>query len=102
MWQFLRRKLWTYEIATFIHQLEEQVVDLKAYHSSMAHQINTIDGRLRVQNEALGKILAQLQPMLGKSEFDPAREAESDRLAEETIKRLEAEDWARRHTEGKC
>ena len=62
--------------------------------------------------QALGRIIAKLDPMYGKPETkpwkdDPAamqawadRKAESDRLAEEAIKRLEAEDWARKHTLG--
>jgi hypothetical protein len=35
-----------------------------------------------------------------KSEFDPSRKAASDEIGAEVIKRLGAEDWARKHTEG--
>jgi hypothetical protein len=35
-----------------------------------------------------------------KDEFDPKRKEMSDKLGEQVIKRLKAEDWARKHTEG--
>jgi len=56
----------------------------------------------RVTQQALGRIVAKLDPDYNKSESDPSRKAESDRLGEEVIKRLEAEDWARRHTTGEA
>jgi len=53
-----------------------------------------------VTQQALGRIVGKVDPIFAKSEFDPDRKAESDRLGEEVIKRLQAEDWARKHTEG--
>ena len=56
----------------------------------------------RVTQQALGRIVAKLDPDYNKPESDPARKAESERLGEEVIKRLEAEDWARKHTTGEA
>jgi hypothetical protein len=56
---------------------------------------------IRVQNDAIGKLLVQIQPLLAVDELDPTRKAESDRLGEEVINRLRAEDLARQHTLGK-
>lgn len=48
----------------------------------------------------IGRIIARLEPIYGKDELDPARKAESDKLGEAVIKRLEAENKARKHTLG--
>lgn len=48
----------------------------------------------------LGRVIAKLDPMYAKDELDPIRKAESDKLGEEVIQRLKAEDAARRHTTG--
>jgi hypothetical protein len=84
--------------------------DLRALSSDHAQIINTqmrveaslfsARKELRVATEALGKILSALQPMFARSEFDPERRAESDKLGQEVIERLIAEDWARKHTPG--
>ena len=49
---------------------------------------------IAIHNRALGRIIAKLDPMYGKSDFDPERRAESDRLADEVIARLRAEHAA--------
>lgn len=43
----------------------------------------------------IGRIIAKLEPKFSESEFTPERKAESDRLAEETIRRLAGEAAAR-------
>lgn len=55
---------------------------------------------VRILGPSLGRIIAKLDPQYGKSEFDPIRKDESQALAEDIIKRLRAEDAARRHTTG--
>lgn len=99
------------------HKVENQIRDLDyAFHGAMIDMMK----KLRVQNEALAKVLVKLDPILAKPDVPPtpiyspegtlmnkkkmddwaAREAESDRLGREAIARLEAEDWARRRTLG--
>jgi hypothetical protein len=55
---------------------------------------------IRVLNAALGRIIAKLDPMYGVPEDDSARRAASDKLSNEIIARLKAEDASRRHTTG--
>ncbi len=79
--------------------------DLEAIISAVESSngdIQRIELRLSAMSAGMGRIVAKLDPMYGKSEFDPARKAESDKLGEETIRRLEAEDWARRHSVGEA
>lgn len=80
---------------------------MMADHAAIINYLARIEGSLfsarsetRAISSALGRIVAKLDPTFVKSEFDQDRKAESDRLGEEAIKRLKAEDWARRHTEG--
>lgn len=55
---------------------------------------------LRGISLALGRIVALLDPMFAIPEDHPLRRADSDRLAETVIKKLLAEDAARRATGG--
>ena len=50
----------------------------------------------RVSNAAMARLIAKLDPTYGIPEIDPKRKAESDKLGEAVIKRLKAEDEARR------
>lgn len=53
------------------------------------------NNKLDAVGPGLGRVIAKLDAKYATSEFDPTRRAESDKLAEETIKRLEAEAAAR-------
>lgn len=50
---------------------------------------------LRVQCQALGRIITRIDPQYGRDETDPQRRAESDALGKEVIEKLWAEDAAR-------
>jgi hypothetical protein len=52
-------------------------------------------GQVSSLTPGIGRIIAKLEPGWTVAENDPARKAESDRLADETIRRLEAEAKAR-------
>lgn len=56
--------------------------------------------QLRAIEPALGRIIAKLDPIYGTSDLSAAKRAESDRIGEEAIHRIQAEDKARRHTTG--
>lgn len=58
-------------------------------------ELQAINARLDVIMPGLGRVIAKLDPKYAESEFSPERKAESDKLAEETIRRLEAEAAAR-------
>jgi hypothetical protein len=48
----------------------------------------------------VARLIAKLDPMYAKPEIDPDRKAESDRLGEEVIKKLNAGQQARDYIEG--
>lgn len=48
----------------------------------------------------IGQIIAKIDPMFGKPEIDADRKAESDKLSQEAIARILADDMARKHTLG--
>ena len=79
---------------------------LRRLHEDSEHQNEQVAKLLQLKNqitvalEAMGKILVKLDPILAKDEFDADRKAESDRLGQETIDRLIAENKARRHSLG--
>lgn len=57
--------------------------------------LNSTCDSVRAFGPGLGRILAKLDPMVSKSEFDPQRKEDSDKLGEDIIKRLKAEQEAR-------
>lgn len=52
--------------------------------------------QIEVALQAMGRIIAKIDPMYGRAEDDPARVADSARLGEEVINRLMAENTIRR------
>ena len=56
-------------------------------------QVTDLRSEVHIQNAALGRILAKLDPTFGQSELDldSARKVESDELGDDIIKRLQAE-----------
>lgn len=48
-----------------------------------------------VVTPGIARLIAKVDAVYGTSEFDPKRKAESDKLGEETLRRLEAEAKAR-------
>lgn len=93
--EFLIRKL-NYES----NERDHDMVELR-------ERIKEINSNVRVMNQALGRVIAKIDPMFTKPETPPEmtseqrnkewedRKAESDRLGEEAINRLFAEQEAR-------
>lgn len=67
----------------------------------IANDVHTINRNVYIIHQALGRIIAKLDPMYAINEFDPQRKAASDKIGEEVIKRLKAEQDAILHGEGK-
>jgi hypothetical protein len=63
--------------------------------STQEHVIGRILLQVNAITPGLGRVIAKLDTQFGRAEIDPARKAESDKLGEEVIKRLEAEAKAR-------
>ncbi len=77
--------------------LSDQIAaDFMALHNELYELRKTVSSSLTAQ----ARLIAKLEPNFAKSEFDPDRKAESDRLGEKVINRIKAEDWARKHTTG--
>ena len=70
--------------------IRDELVNLRSQVSVLRTSTNT-------NNLALGRILAKLEPVLAQSELDPARKADSDKLGNDIIKRLQAEQAVRDH-----
>ncbi len=79
---------------------------ISVLRSEMAYINNKLDGidtrlykvdkQVSTITPGLGRIIAKLDTQYARHEMSPAMKAESDRLAEETIRRLEAEAAVRR------
>lgn len=68
--------------------IEFSITELRNHQINMQRTLNAI-------GPGLGRVIAKLDPIVAVSEFDPERKAESDRIGEEVLKRLEAEAKAR-------
>lgn len=64
-------------------------------HATLHHKSDRILKQVNAITPGLGRVIAKLDTQFGRADIDPTRKAESDKLAEETIKRLEAEAKAR-------
>lgn len=64
----------------------------------LANQVKLLTEQVRLSNMIIARLA--VDPNFTRDELDPAKRAESDRLADETIRRLRGEDLARRHTTG--
>jgi len=62
--------------------------------------IRTAISETRVTNMAVARMIAAMDPMYRKSELSPERKAKSDQIGDEILRRLWAEDAARKHSLG--
>lgn len=76
-------------------RLDKQRTTLRELEAAMGR----VEQASRVSIEAVRKAINN--KMDPRSPFDPERKAESDKIGEQVLKQLYAEDRARRHTEGK-
>lgn len=67
-------------------------------------KLDTAEGNAKKQMDllitAVAHLIAKSNAFFAKDELDPERKADSDKLAEDVIKRLKAEQMARDHTTG--
>jgi hypothetical protein len=99
--EWLRKLLGLDNITTALVDLECKMDKIEDQLDSILHSLRMLDRLTRVHEQALARIVAKLDPMFGVDELDPKRKAESNRLADGVLNKLYAEDWARKHTEGK-
>lgn len=93
---WLRRILHVYNLERDLEQLknENQVIGrhLREIKSGLNNLQTTMNA---VVTPGIARLIAKADATYVTSEFDPKRKAESDKLAEETIRRLQAEAAAR-------
>lgn len=91
----IRNWLGITDIVTNQQQLYMEHSILHTKMGNHQNQLRAVSRQLDAIGPGLGRVIAKLDTTYAQSEFDPARKAESDKLAKETIKRLEAEAEAR-------
>jgi hypothetical protein len=87
-------KQWLREYLGFTH-LADYIAEAAINIRDLQKQTDAIDRKLSVITPGLGRVIAKLDPMFAESELSPERKAESDRIGEEVINRLNAEAKAR-------
>lgn len=92
---WIRNWLGITDIVTNQQQLYTEHSILHTKMDNHKNQLRAVSRQLDTIGPGLGRVIAKLDAKYAESEFDPTRRAESDKLAEETIKRLEAEAAAR-------
>lgn len=84
--------------------VDEILTELRILNSgvfSTANKVVSLDKNVRIQTDALGRIIAKIDSAYAGSELTLERKTESDKLGDDVIAKLMAEDRARRQTEGK-
>ncbi len=69
--------------------------DLAMLDNALARDVSGIKNSINTILPGLGRVISKLDTQYGRAEIDSVRKAESDKLTQETIKRLEAEAKAR-------
>lgn len=87
MKQYLQRLLGITQLTSKIETLERSIRELERVQYKLINAVH-------VSQAGLGRVIAKLDPMYGRSEFDPERVAESNRIGEEVLKKLFAEQAA--------
>jgi hypothetical protein len=85
-------------IRTKIHNwlgISDLFLSLSGHAAHIDRDLAAIRKQLDVIGPGLGRVIAKLDAKYAESEHSPERKAESDKLAEETIRRLHAEAAAR-------
>ncbi len=91
--QAIRRYLGITEIQ------EDQSMILRAVTTnidSLRKRLGTTESVMRIYVSGIGRVIAVLDPNFGIPEDDPRRKADSDRMGNDIIKKLKAEDEIRR------
>ena len=83
-----------------LDQDTNQILSLRSSIYSLRTDISHLRNDTNAYFNGVARLLTKLDPTYGQSVFDPTRKAASDKLAEQVITKLKAEDLARRHTLG--
>lgn len=90
----IRFKYWLREYLG-IQDITSNQQQLYSDHASLHRKVEKVSAQISTIIPGLGRIIAKLDANYAKDELDPAKRAESDRISEEVIKRLEGEAKAR-------
>lgn len=78
----------------------DQIVALNNYISGLRGEVGAIRTKLDVNNLALGRVIAKIDPAFVTPEDDPVRKAASDAAGNEVIKKLLGEHHYTNRTRG--
>lgn len=70
-------------------------------HRDTLDMLRGVRKQVAITNNALGRVIAKVDPRFLQDPLSKEARAESDRIGQEALRRIEAEHMARRHTEGK-
>ena len=71
--------------------IEGEFDAMRVRHIRQMAELEALALQIKINNVALARLVNKIDPLYAMPEDDPARRAESDRLAEETIRRLRGE-----------
>jgi hypothetical protein len=91
MKRWIRRWLGIDEI---LDQLQAIRYENRGQYGNIERRLEHIENRVTAITPGLARIIAKLDPMYGRSEFDPDRIAESNKLEKEILDKLWAEHVA--------
>jgi|HubBroStandDraft_2_1064218.scaffolds.fasta_scaffold166512_2 hypothetical protein len=72
-----------------------KLISISIEQQMLHTELRRVHMNIITHHDALGRIIAKLDPLYGVDEQDPARRAESDRISRQAMERLEAEAKAR-------
>ena len=98
MFNYLRRKLLLDLIVIDLRRTNAEIAMLRVDNANLCNDVAKLSLQLGSVTPAIGRILAKLEPILTKDHLDPKIRAESDKIGQEAMNRLEAEHKARQHT----
>lgn len=78
-----------------LDQILWNLQDIRENRLSDRKLLNKMDTQLIAILPGLGRVIAKLDANYARSEFDPAKQAESDAIGEEILRRLAAEQAVR-------
>ena len=90
MFDWLKRQLGVYELLSEIAATKRAALEIR----ELGRDLHDARLKLDIQSRAMGRIISKLDPIYRISEHDPARKAESDKIADEVIAKLYAEHAA--------
>lgn len=96
MKKWIRQYLGLDNTQNYIYAIAQTVARIERANEQVLQLKSSVDVTLT----AVGKVISKFDPIYTQSELDPDRKAASDKLGQEVIDKLYAEDAARQQSTG--